>query len=555
MHTPHRMAEETRYEVPLLLWTCTHRASAVANSGGPDSTCLLYLMSSLIREKKGKPGLPQSIVSIHVNHKLQAAADDMANHAAKTANILSVPHFGTEIPWGSHPFPAKPVDGTPMEHHARRSRFNRLFEAMTALKASCLAFGQHADDQVETAIMRLATGSGALGASGMSPIRRWGMGGITELEFNGYEGMNRFIIRPFLEVSKDRILATCEANNLEYVTDHTNFQPDIALRNKIRAILTERLKYPNQDDTESSAPTSVSEQEAKFHKAIRKLGDEAFHTEGRAGLYDSVKRISDKVQTINLKVTNILRRVRLPSPPSTILISTEDLQTITDVEVAIALSRRIMRHISPFPYGHISAEAKGNRSGFEDLVRKVWSGGMGDDEKDTHAWCFGSHVLWSPVTLTANGRVRWRPPRSPDEKAAWLISREPPMSPTRWQQNGKVDPLTTDVTLILNKRLVAGDTARVLYDCRFLISFFVDRMPDSIKASLADPAQNASIVIEPHTKFYLPKVVLRREGYKDEVLTVAEWKMGAAWDRWKFHFRPATKGWIGVKYVRPWSHI
>ncbi|KAG6909606.1 hypothetical protein DXG01_016388, partial [Tephrocybe rancida] len=35
-------------------------------------------------------------------------------------------------------------------------------------------------------------------------------------------------------IVQDRILATCEANNIAYVTDATNFEPSITLRNAIR---------------------------------------------------------------------------------------------------------------------------------------------------------------------------------------------------------------------------------------------------------------------------------------------------------------------------------
>jgi tRNA(Ile)-lysidine synthase len=38
---------------------------------------------------------------------------------------------------------------------------------------------------------------------------------------------------------EDRILATCEANGLDYVTDKTNFQPDLTSRNAYRQQLTE----------------------------------------------------------------------------------------------------------------------------------------------------------------------------------------------------------------------------------------------------------------------------------------------------------------------------
>lgn len=67
-----------------------------------------------------------------------------------------------------------------------------------------IAFAHHADDQVETAVMRLAHGSSPLGAIGMRPVRRLGMGEREDnpLTWAGVKGMNRYIVRPLLPVSK-----------------------------------------------------------------------------------------------------------------------------------------------------------------------------------------------------------------------------------------------------------------------------------------------------------------------------------------------------------------
>ena len=41
---------------------------------------------------------------------------------------------------------------------------------------------------------------------------------------------------------QDRVLATCEEHGLEYVTDETNFQPEVTLRNAVRhALATGKL--------------------------------------------------------------------------------------------------------------------------------------------------------------------------------------------------------------------------------------------------------------------------------------------------------------------------
>lgn len=80
----------------------------------------------------------------------------------------------------------------------------------------------------------------------------------TGLGWAGLEGMRTWIARPLLTVGKvslpihitamisklitfqpkDRILATCEANDLTYSVDKTNFQPSLTPRNAIRSALT-----------------------------------------------------------------------------------------------------------------------------------------------------------------------------------------------------------------------------------------------------------------------------------------------------------------------------
>lgn len=65
-----------------------------------------------------------------------------------------------------------------------------------------LALGHHADDQVETALMRLGRQSSELGGRGMLWCRRWGMGMKNDLEWVGHEGMNKWVIRPMLEIPK-----------------------------------------------------------------------------------------------------------------------------------------------------------------------------------------------------------------------------------------------------------------------------------------------------------------------------------------------------------------
>ena len=167
---------------------------AVANSAGPDSTCLLFLLRQLFP--------PRALLSIHVLHHLQPASPHMAATAAANADILGIPHHAVHIPWGVPPFPPIPTTG-PLERTARDARYNILFDAITRARVSLLALGHHADDQLETAILRLARGSSLLGAAGIRPFRRWGMGSPhSPLAHFGHPGLNAFILRPLLPFPK-----------------------------------------------------------------------------------------------------------------------------------------------------------------------------------------------------------------------------------------------------------------------------------------------------------------------------------------------------------------
>ena len=195
--------------MPTLEIESAHSTLAVGNSGGPDSTCLLFLINKLLTDLRSKAmtrhPMPTSVVSLSVNHNLQESSHSMAARSAANADAMGIEHLTLEIPWGTPPFSAKPTTGQAMEQTAREARYHAVFNGMTRTGALSVAFGHHADDQVETSLMRLARGTTELGAGGMRRHRRWGMGtGDVEdgLGWVGHHGLNRWIVRPFLDVRK-----------------------------------------------------------------------------------------------------------------------------------------------------------------------------------------------------------------------------------------------------------------------------------------------------------------------------------------------------------------
>lgn len=107
---------------------------------------------------------------------------------------------------------AAAVTGEAIESVARTARYRLMFDAMVQEQerrrvVHVLATGHHADDQIETVLMRLGSGSTVLGLGGMRPVRRFGMAmGKNERDFGwfGHEGLNRWIVRPLLDVPKVR---------------------------------------------------------------------------------------------------------------------------------------------------------------------------------------------------------------------------------------------------------------------------------------------------------------------------------------------------------------
>lgn len=125
----------------------------------------------------------------------------------------------------------------------------------------------------------------------------------------------------FFNANQDRILATCAENGLEYVTDATNFQPELTLRNAIRQRLKEEEAYgsgatvrimylfsttlltkvqPEKDPRMESLPAKMKEQLDKMKEASERLRSVHYDISGGTEqLRGAVKVLSSQVTDIN----------------------------------------------------------------------------------------------------------------------------------------------------------------------------------------------------------------------------------------------------------------
>ena len=188
----------------------------VAISGGPDSVCLLHLLSEIGKD------YPFKLHAGHLNHSLRGIeADEDAEFVKKFCDVLNIPSTIVKRDIASL---AKSMRKSTQET-ARMARYQALREISQQNEGRWIVTAHHAGDQAETFLMRLIRGSGTRGLSAIPRIRD-------------------SVIRPFLNFTKDEILAYLRQHQLAFREDSSNKLPHY-FRNQIRQELLPFLEKYN----------------------------------------------------------------------------------------------------------------------------------------------------------------------------------------------------------------------------------------------------------------------------------------------------------------------
>uniref|UniRef100_A0A8H8CNN8 tRNA(Ile)-lysidine synthetase n=1 Tax=Psilocybe cubensis TaxID=181762 RepID=A0A8H8CNN8_PSICU len=544
-------AHMVRKCMPPVGWSDT---IGIANSGGPDSTCLMFLFNRLINDTKtmnADESLPKNIVSLTIDHDLQASSADMATHASRIAQSLGVRHITKKLDWKR----SRPGPGDSIEELARDKRYDTLLDLIIACNANSLAMGHHCDDQVETMLMRLGRSSTKVGLGGMRPCRRWGMGneikGVPNRQLQ-VEQMRRWIVRPLLSVGKDRILATCEENKLEYVSDPTNFQPQLTIRNAIRHVISNEVR----DDLDyPSFPHIINLQLKQINATAAKDFNGAFDlTSGIDHLRKVSMDMSSAVEKMDLRVNEMIPKCRIPSSPGTFMISAEALSKIPSPDLREALLYRIVRYVSPEPWGSPKAELGRRKVGMLRLWEHL-SSYKQHLSRNNSSICVGSGVWWRLVT-TVNGRLRSEVRNVDPSNLAWIALRQPPSRSIRVPNYARFD-ITRTVLDTRNTWLTQSKSplSEMVFDNRFLLQFSVDKMPTSLVKLLE---QGALLVVEPRGIWRIPEVKLHNVNGLARKLVHTEVKHGpfsVDLELGSETYIKLDSGWITMEYFRPISAI
>lgn len=131
----------------------------VAVSGGPDSLALLTLM------REAAPVFGLELIVAHANHGIQETSDQVAKSLGGHVESLGIPFELGELHLGA--------DTT--ETEAREARYAWLRETQHRVGARYLVTAHHADDQVETVLLRVLRGSAPAGLAGIAAKSRGGL--------------------------------------------------------------------------------------------------------------------------------------------------------------------------------------------------------------------------------------------------------------------------------------------------------------------------------------------------------------------------------------------
>lgn len=185
------------------------RTLGVACSGGPDSTALLHVLVRF----SGRHGIRLCV--IHVHHGLRGRFSDLDETFCRNlAKSLKLPFVSGRI----HVLREAKRRRLSLEEAARDLRYRFLIRTAKRRRLNAVALGHTQNDQAETVLMRIITGTGIQGLAGALPVFQ-------------REGIRFF--RPLIELKKSEVLQFLRREKIRFRQDASNRSPKF-LRNRIR---------------------------------------------------------------------------------------------------------------------------------------------------------------------------------------------------------------------------------------------------------------------------------------------------------------------------------
>jgi tRNA(Ile)-lysidine synthase len=232
-------------------------------SGGVDSVALLHVLHSLRGKKK------YALRAVHVHHGLSPNAGRWASFCGDLCKAWRVPLSVRRV--------KVTKAGKGLEAAAREARY----AVFRKIPCDVLVLAHHLDDQAETVLMNLLRGAGLRGASGMPPSSRLG---------------DRALLRPFLGVSRETIVAYAREHGLDWIEDESNADESLTrnfVRRRVGPLLESR--FPRWRENLARAAGHFADVELDARALLREfLAEQGLRAPSEAKLVEMLKQLTSR---------------------------------------------------------------------------------------------------------------------------------------------------------------------------------------------------------------------------------------------------------------------
>ena len=239
----------------------------VALSGGIDSVVLLHFLN------KHYPG---HIRAVYINHNLSKFSHEWSTFCATLCNADKIEYKDINI---------NLENSSNIEENARKKRYISLTSELRVGETLCTA--HHQEDQAETFLLQLFRGSGVTGLASMPKIKS-----IDDSE----------LYRPFLNISKQKIIDYASKNHLKWIEDDSNLDTNFK-RNLLRIEF-----LPKLSSAFNGLIKNISRSAAHQAEALRLMQDLAeLDIINFELLINNKIQVSSLIQLPKRRVANVLR--------------------------------------------------------------------------------------------------------------------------------------------------------------------------------------------------------------------------------------------------------
>ncbi len=318
----------------------------VALSGGVDSVVLLHLCKTYLESLDSNQSI--SVEAIYVNHGLSENAQDWQKFCEQLCLSLNIPFKTKRVS-------VQPKSRQSLEALARDARYQALDEL--AEQGNLILLGQHADDQLETFLLRLKRGSGPTGLSAMHNEVRLSSG--------------RQCIRPLLNISREDIEAFARTFSLAHIEDESN-QDDKFDRNFLRNQIIPPLKKRFNGFLKSILRSiELLQQQQALIDEISQA--DLSQCEDKSDMPATLK-LNELKQFSELRQSNVVRAwlsglgVVMPSKAQMSQILTQSLESREDAQMQVQLSKGAIRRYRDKLYFDVQDSTANNVENIESTI-------------------------------------------------------------------------------------------------------------------------------------------------------------------------------------------